>query len=194
MHSVFRIVEITQTPSNSRLWEVQLTITDESDPQLAGLTDCIKEEISGEGWERMGQLMLQVGHFDQAEELYNELLKDASTDSDIAYIYHELGRVRKGQGEYPEAVKFYEKSLEIKRKTLSEDDVSLADTYGNIGIVYKNMGEYSKALEYYEKANKIFEISLSPTHPDLATSYNNIGSVYDSMGEYSKALQYYEKS
>ncbi|CAF1199421.1 unnamed protein product, partial [Rotaria magnacalcarata] len=34
MHSVFRIVEITQTPSNSRLWEVQLTITDESDPQL----------------------------------------------------------------------------------------------------------------------------------------------------------------
>ncbi|CAF2077783.1 unnamed protein product, partial [Rotaria magnacalcarata] len=132
MHSVFRIVEITQAPSNSRLWEVQLTITDESDPQLAGLTDCIKEEISGEGWDRMGQLMLQVGHFDQAKELYNELLKGASTDSDIAHIYHELGRVRKGQGEYPEAVKFYEKSLEIKRKTLSEDDVSLADTYGNI--------------------------------------------------------------
>ncbi|CAF1997155.1 unnamed protein product, partial [Rotaria magnacalcarata] len=54
MHTVFRIVEITQTPSNSRLWEVQLTITDESDPQLAGLTNRIKEEIDGRGWYRMG--------------------------------------------------------------------------------------------------------------------------------------------
>ncbi|CAM2726950.1 unnamed protein product [Rotaria socialis] len=195
MHSVFRIVEITQTPSNSRLWEVQLTITDESDPQLSTLTNHIKEEVqSSNEWYRMGKLMLQVGHFDQAEELYNELLKGASTDSDIAYIYHELGRVKKGQGEYQEAVKFYEKSLDIKRKTLPEDDVSLADTYGNIGAVYDSMGEYSKALEYYEKANKIFEISLPPTHPDLAISYNNIGRVYDNMGEYSKALEYYEKA
>ncbi|CAF5164975.1 unnamed protein product, partial [Rotaria magnacalcarata] len=116
----------------------------------------------------MGQLMLEVGHFDQAEELYNELLKGTSTDSDIAYIYHKLGRVRQGQGEYPEAVKFYEKSLEIERKTLPEDDASLATSYNNIGVVYRNMGEYSKALEYYEKANKILEISLPPNHPDMA--------------------------
>ncbi|CAF3468229.1 unnamed protein product, partial [Rotaria socialis] len=44
IHTVFRVGEIKQTVENSRLWEVQLTITDESDPQLAGLTDCIKQE------------------------------------------------------------------------------------------------------------------------------------------------------
>ncbi|CAF4993675.1 unnamed protein product, partial [Rotaria socialis] len=87
MHTVFRVGEIKQTPENSRLWEVQLTITDESDPQLAGLTDRIKEEIDGRGWYRMGKLMLRVGHFNQAEELYNELLEDASNDSDRAFIY-----------------------------------------------------------------------------------------------------------
>ncbi|CAF3647566.1 unnamed protein product, partial [Rotaria socialis] len=76
----------------SRLWEVQLTITDESDPQLTGLTDCIKQDVRGPtGWCRMGQLMLKVGHFDQAEELYNELLGNASDDSDRAHIYHQLG-------------------------------------------------------------------------------------------------------
>ncbi|CAF1175957.1 unnamed protein product [Rotaria magnacalcarata] len=170
MHSVFRIVEITQTPSNSRLWEVQLTITDESDPQLVGLTNRIKEEISGRGWYRMGHLMLKVGHFDQAVELYNELLKGASDDSDRAHIYHQLGVMNYHQGKYQEAIEFYEKALEIDRKTLPEDDASLAPTYGAIGTVYKNMGEYSKALEFYEKSLKIREISLPPTHPDLATS------------------------
>ncbi|CAM4960445.1 unnamed protein product [Rotaria socialis] len=195
MHTVFRIVEIKQTAKNNRLWEIHLTITDDNDSQLAGLTDCIKEEVRGStGWRRMGQLMLKVGHFDQVEELYNGLLDNASTDSDRAHIYHMLGYLKDDQGKYPEAVKFYEKCLEIKRKILPEDDASLASTYGNIGRVYNNMGEYSKALEFYEKSLKIREISLPANHPNLASSYNNIGSVYDNMGEYSKALEFYEKS
>ncbi|CAF4715233.1 unnamed protein product, partial [Rotaria socialis] len=115
---------------NSRLWEVQLTITDESDPQLAGLTDRIKQEVQGtSGWKRMGKLMLKVGHFDQAEELYNELLKNASHDSDRAHIYHHLGYLKDNQGEYQQAVTFYEKSLQICKKILSPDDPELATRY-----------------------------------------------------------------
>ncbi|CAF1294755.1 unnamed protein product, partial [Rotaria magnacalcarata] len=185
MHSVFGIVEITQTPSNSRLWEVQLTITDESDLQLSTLTNRIKEEVQGSnGWYRMGKLMLQVGHFDQAEELYNELLKGAFDDRERAHIYHQLGVMNYHQGKYQEAVKFYEKLLEIKRKTLPEDDASLAPTYSSIGQVYDNMGEYSKALECYGKSLKIKEISLPPNHPSLASSYSCIGGVYNRMSEY----------
>ncbi|CAF4713218.1 unnamed protein product, partial [Rotaria socialis] len=127
-----------------------------------------KQEIDGRGWRRMGKLMLQVGHFDQAEELYNELLENASDDSDRAIIYHHLGWLKDKQGEYQQAVTFYEKDLEISQKTLSADDPELATMYNNIGAVYNNMGEYSKALEYYEKSIKIKEKSLPPTHPHLA--------------------------
>ncbi|CAF4564716.1 unnamed protein product [Rotaria socialis] len=194
MHTVFRVGEIKQMAENSRLWEVQLTITDESDPQLAALTDHVKQEICSEGWYQMGQLMLQVGHFAQAEELYKELLANASDDSDRAYVYHHIGYLKAGQGEYQQAATFYEKSLEIKRKTLPEDNASLALTYSNIGLVYNSMSDYSKALEFYEKSAKIFKISLPANHPDFAQSYNNIGGVYHEMGDYSKALEFYEKS
>ncbi|CAF3436885.1 unnamed protein product [Rotaria socialis] len=151
MRTVFRIVEIKQTTKNNCNWEAQLTITDESDPQLTGLTDCIKEEINDEGWYRMGQLIVEVGHFNQAEELYNELLANTSNDSDRTHIYHMLGYLKHDQGEYEETVTFYEKSLETKRKTVPEDDASSASTYGNIGTTYRRMGDYSKALEFYEK-------------------------------------------
>ncbi|CAF1542159.1 unnamed protein product, partial [Adineta steineri] len=155
MHTVFRVLEIKQMAENSRLWEVQLTITDESDPQLAGLTDCIKQEAQGTtGWYRMGHLMLKVGHFDQAEELYNELLESASTDSDRAFIYHQLGWLKDDQGKYPEAVKFYEKSNKILEISLPPTHPNLASSYNNIGLVYKNMGDYSKALEFYEKSHQ----------------------------------------
>ncbi|CAF3309224.1 unnamed protein product, partial [Rotaria socialis] len=73
--------------------------------------------------------------------------------------------LKDSQGEYQQAVTFYEKALEINRKTLPEDDASLAPTYTNIGGVYSSMGEYSKALEYYEKDLHITKKALPPTHP-----------------------------
>ncbi|CAF4055160.1 unnamed protein product [Rotaria magnacalcarata] len=182
MHTVFRVVEMKQTAKNNRLWEVQLTITDDNDPQLSNLTNRIKEEVQGStGWYRMCKLMLKVGHLDQAEELYQELLKNASTDSDRALIYHQLGCLKDQQGKYSAAVKFYETSLEIKRKTLPENDASLAHTYGNIGGVYDNMGEYSKALSYLEKALGIWRMSLPPTHPNIQTAMNSIAAVKENL-------------
>ena len=64
------------------------------------------------------------------------------------------------QGEYQEAIVFYEKSLEIKKKTLAPNDPDLAASYNNIGLVYFNMGEYPKALSSYEKALAIRQQSL----------------------------------
>ncbi|CAF4160094.1 unnamed protein product [Rotaria sp. Silwood2] len=194
MHTVFRLGEMEQSTKDKRLWEVQLTITDDNDPQLADLVTYMKKEIDGSGWYRMGKLMLTLEKFDDAELLYNQLLEVTSNDSDRAYIYHQLGRVKKDQGKYKEAVTFYEKSLEIYLKAPTQDNPSLASAYNNIGQVYDKMGEYSKALEFYEKSHKIKEKALPSTHPDLATSYNNIGQVYNNMGEYWKALQFYEKS
>ncbi|CAF4249134.1 unnamed protein product, partial [Rotaria sordida] len=194
MHTVFRVDNIKQSISNSRRWEVQLSLTGDNDPELAALTNRIREEVDGTRWYRMGKLMLQVGHYNQAEELYNELLKTASSDSDTQHIYHMLGLLKNNKGQYQEAVAFYEKSLKIKRKTLPEDHSSLAPNYTNIGLAYNNMGDYSKALEFYEKSLKIKEKALPPNHPDLAASYNCIGAVYNNMGDYSKVLESYEKA
>ncbi|CAF4824273.1 unnamed protein product, partial [Rotaria socialis] len=85
-----------------------------------------------------------------------------------------LGRMKYHQGEYQQAVTFYEKSLQIYKKILSPDDPVLATSYNNIGGVYSSMGEYSKALEYYEKSHQIYEKSLPPTHPNLADTYLKI--------------------
>ncbi|CAF1185217.1 unnamed protein product [Rotaria sp. Silwood1] len=194
MHTVFRVGEIQQTANNRYLWEVQLTLTDVNDPQLAALTKRIREEIDGTGWYRMGKLMLKMGDFNQAEELYNGLLKNDSSDSDRAYIYHQLGCLKRDQGKYKEAASFDEKTLEIERKTLQEDHPSLAPTYTNIGLTYADMGDYSKALEFYDKALKIHEKAVPPNHLDSATSYNNIGVTYENMGDYSKALEFYYKA
>ena len=221
MHSVFRIGKVKQLDGNTRLWQVELTLTSDNDPQLKQLTENMQEETKeATGWLRLGKLLIEMAQFDKVEELYEILLKETTNQGEksrvfhelgaIKYnqgkytealeyyeksrLFHELGGIKYNQGKYTEALEYYEKSIEIKKKTLPANHPSLAASYNNIGLVYYNMGEYSKALEYYEKSLEIRKKTLPTNHPHLATSYNNIGNVYGSMGEYSKTLEYYEKS
>jgi len=43
----------------------------------------------------------------------------------------------------------------MQKKTIGENNPSIATTYNNIGLVYNNQGDYNKALEYYFKSLEI---------------------------------------
>ena len=194
IHSVFRIGKIKQFSDNTQIWEAELTLTDNNDPQLRQLSETIQKETSGSTeWNRLGLLLIKLAKFDKAEALYTILLKQTIDQKEKANIFHQFGCINKDRGEYSKALEYYEKSLEIMKKTLRANHPSLATSYNNIGMVYKSMGEYSKTLEYYEKSLKIMKKTLSANHPLLAASYYNIGCVYKNMGEYSKALEYHGK-
>ncbi|CAF4171589.1 unnamed protein product, partial [Adineta steineri] len=195
MHTVFRVNAIKQMDNKNQLYQVELQLTSDDDQQLRLLTDRIREEAGvSTGWERLGKLLLAIGQFNKAEELYNVLLEQTSDESDKAHYCICLGYVKRHQGDYEKAIWYYEQGLEIDQKTLPSNHPDLAASYNNIGSVYDSMGQYSKAFSFYEKSVEIFQKTLPSNHPYLATSYGNIGSVYEKMGEYSKALSFYEKA
>ncbi|CAF1038072.1 unnamed protein product [Adineta steineri] len=195
MHSVFRIQDTKQIDGNNRLYEVNLVLTSENDPELSRLTDYIRKENypNSEGWYRLGSVLWRMGQFDKAEDIYQVLLDQTKDDRKRADIYVQLGLITMDQGKYQEALTFYEKSLGICQNTLPPSHPNLAISYNNIGNVHRIMGNYSKALLSHEKALEIQQQSLPLNHPDLASSYKNIGNVYFNMGNYPKALLYHEK-
>ncbi|CAF1275514.1 unnamed protein product [Adineta steineri] len=196
MHSVFRIQDIKQMGKNNRLYEVNLTLTTDNDPELNRLTDYIRQAShpDAEGWYRLGTVLIKMGQFDKAEDVYLVLLDQIKDDRNKAPIYQQLGSIKNNHGKYEEAITLYEKSLAIYQKTCPPNHPDLAASYNNLGGTYKSMGNYPIALSYYEKALEIKQQSLPPNHPDLASFYNNIGVIYKSMGNYSKTLSYYEKA
>ena len=196
MQAVFRIDTLTPMDGNPRLFQVELILTGNDDKDLRQLTDYIRKETlpDAEGWFRLGIVLHRMGQFDKSEEVYQILLEQATNESEKAPIYHQIGFAKDSQGEYKEAITFYEKAVAIYKKDLPSKNLNLAASYNNIGMVNDSMGEYSNALSYYEKSPEIKQQLLLPNHPGLAGSYNNIGSVYYNMAEYSKALSYYEKS
>ncbi|CAF1434047.1 unnamed protein product [Adineta steineri] len=194
MHTVFRVGTIERMENNNELYQVELQLTSDDDEQLQLLTDRIRKEISGVGWQRLGDLLLKIGQLNKAEELYNALLEQTSDKSEKAIYYNQLGYVYSTLGDYGNAISYYEQGLKIQQKILPSDHPNLATTYNNIGSVHDNMAEYSNALSFHKKALEIQQKTLSSNHPDLAISYNNIGLVYLNIGEYSKALSFYEKA
>src|SRR6202044_4149064 len=118
MHSVFRIGQIKKHDGNNHLWQVDLTLTSDNDPQLHGLTECIREETKGStGWFRLGKLMIKLAQYKKAEELYQILLEQTTNEGQKLDVFHHLGYIKSVQGEYEKAIEFYEKSLEIYQKT-----------------------------------------------------------------------------
>ena len=59
------------------------------------------------------------------------------------HLYHQLGYIKNDEGDYAATVKYHEKSITIKQKTLPPTHADLAISYSNIGEVYRNIGEYS---------------------------------------------------
>ncbi len=175
MYSVFRIGQVQQIEKNDRLLQVDLTLTGDNDSQSHTLTEQMRKETGGStGWHRIGKLMIQIGQFNKAEELYEILLKQSNNEDAKAHLYYQLGWTKNDQGKYTEAIGVYEKALEISQKTLSENHPDLATSYNNIGTVYNNMGEYLKALPYLASALDILQRSLPSNNPHLQLCKDNL--------------------
>jgi len=135
---------------------VDLTLTGDSDSQLHALTERIREETfpGYKGWYRLGQFMIKVGQFNKAEELYEMLFKQTTNEDEKALLFYQFGHIKDNQGNYAEAIGFYEKAIRIYN--IPPTNVhELANSYNNIGLVYEKIGEYSKAILSYEKALEI---------------------------------------
>ncbi|CAF1329561.1 unnamed protein product [Rotaria magnacalcarata] len=195
MHTVFRIGAVRKLDDTNRFWQVELKLTSDDDEQLRILTNRIRIETAGaKSWLRLGVLLMKIGQFNQAEEVYTAVLNQTSDEFAKAAIYNQLGLIKEHQGEYNKAMSFCEKSIEITRNVLSEKDPGLTTMYGNVAIVYGSIGEYAKAISLFEKSLEIRQEVLPSNDPYLATSHINIGMVYYRKGEYANALASYEKA
>jgi hypothetical protein len=77
MHSIFHIGQIKQIDRNNHLWQVDLTLTNDNDPQLNALTECMREETfrNVKGWNRLGCLLIKLEEFEKAQQVYDALLE-----------------------------------------------------------------------------------------------------------------------
>ncbi|CAF1382346.1 unnamed protein product [Didymodactylos carnosus] len=104
MHTVFRVGEIIQIDTDKPFYHVELTLTSDDDQELQTLTKCIqKETADSTGWKRLGHLLLKIGQYDKAEQLYKTLEVETLDENEKSRYYNQLGTIRNHQSDYQKA-------------------------------------------------------------------------------------------
>lgn len=131
------------------------------------------------------------GHYDSARQCYEQLLRQASTDSLLrGNAANNLGSILLLQKEYEEArVNFlyarkYYQALGV--------EAELSSTLVNLGIVYKNQDQYDSAAAYLYRAIPL--LKAKDNRRGLFSAYNSLGNVERSRGLPLEAIALHERA
>ena len=108
----------------------------------------------------------------------------------MAGSYNNIGIIYMDQGNYEQALEYYDKNLKICQEI--GDKSGMASSYNNIGIIFDLQGNYEQALAYYDKSLKINQ--KIGDKKGMADALGNIGIIYMDQGNYEQALEHYYKS
>ena len=107
-----------------------------------------------------------------------------------AVCYHLIGVYYQFTSDYPQALEYFKKSLELSKKAGLKQEMS--NSLLSTAITYNYLSNYPKALEYYQKSMKISE--ELEDKDGVSSCLNNIGLIYHLQGDLSLALEYYQKA
>ena len=126
----------------------------------------------------------ESGQLDEMETIYRRILEtqpDHLGQQSLGKLYYQvmlsLGDVLHKQGKLKEAIKLYQKILELVP--------NFAEAYNNLGNVFLDQGQLEAAIECYEKALSI--------KPDYAHVHNNLGNALK-RHDLKAAIQSYQKA
>ncbi len=170
--------------------------------------DMLKDLGADAFW--LGQIALDANLLDETEQYFSQYEKytvrmneidPENVDAwiELSYAKNSLGSVYRSKGNGELAAKFFESSLELKRRSLEKrpDDrglrAELADTLSWLGTVRESKGELGQALALYEQ-EQVELRALRAVAPsefrwtyDLVTALLRQARLLDAMGRDAQA-------
>ncbi|MBX9786602.1 MAG: tetratricopeptide repeat protein [Alphaproteobacteria bacterium] len=110
----------------------------------------------------------------------------------IARLFVYLGNANRSLGNYEEAKKLFEQSMQIYKKH-APNDVGMAKASGYLGAVYHTFGNFEEAKTYLERAQSIYK-KYPQNRVGVAWSLAHLANVYGTLGEYEEAIRLFMQS
>lgn len=142
--------------------------------------------------DRGGQALLD-GNVREAKQVLERALKIMPPDlrpEERSVFYNNLGVVYYQTGEYKTGIDWYQRELDIYRKT--GNDSLVAGALYNLGLAYKEIGLYRKAMEELVHSARVFE--RLDNRKELSSAWNAMGNIELDLGNFNKALIYHQRA
>ena len=165
-------------PLFRRVVSMRRTIHAEPHPDLAVSLD------------RLGDTLLRMDYFDEAEELLLEALEVAKASSNPVIesdILNDLGLVHYGRGNFAEAEEFHRRAHELRKEFLGDTHYRVGVSLHNLALAIESQYRMDEAEELFTEALNIKRISLEDVHSSVTYTMAQLGRVYWETGNLEKA-------
>lgn len=147
----------------------------------------------------LGQIDVQQGVFDEAENLLREALvlqeKELGPDHfEVAQTRNGLAVLYKNQGNYVSAEAEYWHALTIYMRAAEPNPVEAARVLSNLAVLLSDAGQPARAESLARQALDLRLDALGKNHPDYADSLNTMAHIYHVQGDYAQALALYQQA
>ena len=148
-------------------------------------------EAAGQVTEAAVSQLDDWGAWDQEAALIHDTLSwlPASSPRQAAWI-HQLGILAQQRGDYAEAARQYQRSLDINERL--GDQAGMASSYHQLGILAQLQGDYAEAARQYQRSLDINE--RLGDQAGMASSYHQLGILAQLRGDYAEAARQYQRS
>lgn len=141
----------------------------------------------------LGITYINLGDFDNSLECFLETERSYLVDSTtaptaIARIYNNIGNLYLGKLNYPLALDYYQRAVQIFLNQHEKDMEGIADIYYSMANIYYHQNEYDRVIETAENY-------ASYSRPDTRLLFMSlVAASYKEQKENDKALESYRKT
>jgi tetratricopeptide (TPR) repeat protein len=138
-----------------------------------------------------------LGAYAAADRGFRAALREATRafgprDGDVAGILNNLGVLRKAQGRYAEAVRFYRRALPLLKA--ARDRGALATLYHNLGGIEHARGRYAAGEPHARKSVALRQAELGPHHVAVAADVAALAALVEARGRLDEAARLYDRA
>lgn len=148
--------------------------------------------------EDQGTASFKRGDYPDALKSFAEALEQASgyekSEEDRATTLNDTGLVYDELKQREQAQKYYQDSLEAKRKAFGTDHYALVSTMNNLAFSYISEKRYDEAVSVLKESIAIVEKAKGANDPALSVSLNRLAGVYQTTKKYQEAVDVLTRS
>lgn len=144
----------------------------------------------------LGKILTHQGAYREAIVPLRKSLSLVLGKEDTIYadISNSLGNCYLRLSEFDQAIKEYNKVLEIRKKVLGPNHIKVGYVYNNLGLIEETKANLEEALYFYSQSLAIAKHNYGDAHPETADAYLAVGGINRIKGNYTVANDFFQKA
>ena len=148
-------------------------------------------------WMLLAGVERALGHLAPADALYRRAAVEArrrlpARDRDVVGLLNNRGMLRKFQGRFAEAIRFYRRALAMVGTRGDRD--ALATLHHNLGGVEHARGRFAAGEPHARRSVALREAALGPHHVLVAADVAALAALVDGVGRLDEAAALYQRA